>query len=55
MEKGVSVATGGKGRGKIRGEAGEVTRVVANAPTTNDLGKRNGAFSGWKSGNIAGG
>ena len=29
-------------RGEIGGEAGEVT-----APTTDDLGKRYGTFSGW--------
>jgi hypothetical protein len=32
LEKGESIATGGKGRGEIRGEAGEVTGVVANVP-----------------------
>ena len=42
LEKGERVTTGGKGRG----EAGEVTGVVADAPTTNDLGKRYGTFSG---------
>ena len=40
------LATGGKGRGVIRVEAGEVTGVVTNAPTMNGLEKRNGAFSG---------
>ena len=34
-----------KVRGEIRGETGEVTEVVANVPTTNGLGKKNGAFS----------
>ena len=38
---------GGKGRGEIRGEAGKVTRMVADVPTTDGLGKRNGTFSGW--------
>jgi hypothetical protein len=38
---------GGKGRGQIGGEAGEVTGVVVNAPTTDGLGKRYGTFSGW--------
>ena len=38
---------GRQGRGKIRGEAGEVTGVVADAPTTDGLGKRYGMFSGW--------
>ena len=33
LEKGERVAMGGEGRGKIRGEAGEVTGVVANVPT----------------------
>ena len=41
------VDTGGKGRGEIRGEAGEVTGVIANAPTTDGLGKRYVKFSGW--------
>ena len=35
LEKGERVTTGGKGRGEIGGEAGEVTGVVADAPTTN--------------------
>ena len=39
LEKGERVTTGGKGKGE-RGEAGEVTGVVANAPTTDGLGKR---------------
>ena len=47
LEKGERVTTGGKGRGEIRGESVEVTGVVANAPTTNSLGKRNGMFNGW--------
>ena len=38
-EKGERVTTGGKGRGEIGGEAGEVTGVVADAPTTDGLGK----------------
>jgi hypothetical protein len=38
---------GGKGRGEIRGEAGEVTGVVANVPTMDSLGKGYEAFSGW--------
>ena len=33
--------------GKGRGEAGEVTGVVANTPTTDGLEKRYGAFGGW--------
>ena len=45
LEKGERVAMGG--RGKIRGEAGEVTGVSANVPTTNGQGKRNVVFSGW--------
>ena len=44
LEKGERVTTGGKGRGEIGGEAGEVTGVVANAPTTDGLGKRYGTF-----------
>ena len=48
LEKRDRVAMRDKDRGgEIRGEAGEVTGVVANAPTTNGLGKRYGAFSGW--------
>ena len=31
LEKGGRVTTGGKGRGEIGGEAGEVTGVVADA------------------------
>ena len=47
LEKGQRVTTGGKGRGEIGGEAGEVTEVVANAPITEGLGKRYGMFSEW--------
>ena len=47
LEKGERIITGGKGRDEIGSEAGEVTEVVANVPTTNDLGKRYGMFSGW--------
>jgi hypothetical protein len=47
LEKGERVTTGGKGRGEIRGEAGEVIGLVAEAPTTDRLGKRYGVFSGW--------
>ena len=54
LEKGERVTTGGKGRGEIGGEAGEVTGVVADAPTTDGLGKCYGTFSGWKNGGIAG-
>ena len=43
LEKGERVTTGGKGRGEIGGEAG----LVADAPTTDGLGKRYGTFSGW--------
>ena len=43
LEKGERVTTGGKGRG----EAGEVTGVVADVPTVDSLGKRYGAYSGW--------
>ena len=38
LEQGERVFMGGKCRGEIRGEAGEVTGVVADAPTTNSLG-----------------
>ena len=41
-EKGERVTTGGNGRGEIGGEAGEVTGVVADAPSTDGLGKRYG-------------
>ena len=47
LEKGERVTTGGKGRGEIGGEAGEVTGVVADAPTMDGLGKRYGTFSEW--------
>ena len=47
LEKGERVTTGGKGRGEIEGEAGEVTVVVADAPTMDVLGKRCGTFRGW--------
>ena len=46
MEKGERVTMRGKGRGEIGGEAGEVTGVVATAPTMVGLGKRYGTFSG---------
>ena len=45
LEKGKRVTMGDKGRGEIGGEAGEVTGSVANAPTTDDMGKRYGMFS----------
>ena len=47
FEKGERVTTGGKCRGEIGGEAGEVTGMVADAPTTDGLEKRYGTFSGW--------
>ena len=47
LEKRENVTMGGKGRGKIGGEAGEVTGVVADTPTTDGLGKRYRTFSGW--------
>ena len=40
LEKGERVPTGGKARGMIGGEAGEVTGVVANALTTDGLEKK---------------
>ena len=49
LEKGERLITGGKGRGEIGGEVGEVTGVVANVPTMNGLGKRYGMFNGgWQ-------
>ena len=42
-----NTTTGGKGRGEIRSEAGEVTGVVANVSTTDGLEKGYGAFGGW--------
>ena len=36
LEKGERITTGGKGRGEVGGEAGEVTGVVADAPTMDD-------------------
>ena len=48
LEKGERVTTGGKGRGEIRDEAGKVTGVVANAPTTDSLGERYRTFSGLR-------
>jgi hypothetical protein len=47
LEKGERVTMGGKGRDEIGSEAGEVTGVVADAPTMDGLGKRYGMFSGW--------
>ena len=38
---------GGKGRGEIGGEAGDITGLVADVPTMDGLGKRYGMFSGW--------
>ena len=40
LEKGERVTTGGKSRGEIGGEAGEVTGMAANAPTTDGLGEK---------------
>ena len=48
LMKAKRVAMGGKGRGEIRSEAGQVPGVVANVPTTDTLGKRYKAFSGWE-------
>ena len=47
LEKGERVTIGGKSRGEIGGEAGEITEVVANAPTIDGLGERYRTFSGW--------
>ena len=38
LEKGERVTVGGKSRDEIGGEAGEVTRVAADAPTMDGLG-----------------
>ena len=40
LVKGERLTTGSKRKGEIGGEAGEVTRVVANVPTMDGLGKR---------------
>ena len=48
LEKEERVTTGGKSRGEIGGEAGEVTGVAADAPTTDGLGERYGTFGGWE-------
>ena len=47
LEKGERVTTGGKDRGEIGGEAGEVNGVAADAPYSDGLGKTYGTFSGW--------
>ena len=47
LEKGERLTLGGKSRGEIKGETGEVTGMVANVPTMDSLGRRYGAFSGW--------
>ena len=47
LEKGERVITGGKGRGEIGGEAGEVTGVVADAHTMDGFGKSYATCSGW--------
>ena len=46
LEKGERITMGGKGRGEIRGEAGEVTGAVADVPTMDTLRKRYRAFGG---------
>ena len=38
------VTAGGKDRAEIRGKIGKVTGMVADAPTTDSLEKRYGAF-----------
>ena len=38
LDKRERVTTGCKGRGEVRGEAGEVTGVVADTPTTDGFG-----------------
>ena len=59
FEKGERVTTGGKGRGEIGGEFGEVTGVAADAPTMDGLEKGMERLvdgdGSWKSGGIAGG
>ena len=37
LEKGERVTMGGKGRGEIRGEAGKVTRMVADVSIMDSL------------------
>ena len=39
LEKGERVTTGGKDSDEIKGEAGEVSGMVAIVPTTDGLGK----------------
>ena len=48
LEKGERVTTGGKSTGEIGGKAGEVTGVVANAPTTDGLAKRYRWIEKWR-------
>ena len=50
LEKEERVIMGGKGRGEIRGEAGEVTGVVANVPTTDSVEKsmEHLVYGGWQ-------
>ena len=47
LEKGERVTTGGKGRGEIGGEAGEVTGMTAKASIMGIFGKWYGVFVGW--------
>ena len=47
-ENGERISKGDKGRGEIKDEAGEVSGMVANAPTMAGLGKRSGAFGGQR-------
>ena len=48
LQEGEKVTTGGKSRGEIRDETGEVTGVVADAPTMDRMRKRYGVFCGWR-------
>ena len=47
LGKGERVIMGGKDRGEIGGKAGEITGVVANVPTMDDLGKQYKMFIRW--------
>ena len=50
FETGEKVTMGGKSRGEIRSKAGEVTRVVANVPSTiaKEKGMEHLVDGGWQ-------
>ena len=50
LEERERLTMGGKGRGEIRGESGKVKRVVADAPTTDNLGKWVWFWVDWMNG-----